>query len=100
MKRAATSNSFPVSPKAIKAAIARAPKRVRSSDAPYNPNSRSSVDAFWAKGTVRAPGQRGLGKKPAKILLSLRIDPVVIERWKATGPGWQTRMAKTLAKAV
>lgn len=100
MKRAAISTSFPTSPKAVKAAIARAPKRVRVADAPYNPNSRASVEAFWAKGTVRGPGQRGPGKKPAKALLSLRVDPAVIERWKATGPGWQTRMAETLAKAI
>ena len=31
-------------------------------------------------------------------LISLRLPPEVIERWKATGPGWQTRMAERLAK--
>ena len=31
-------------------------------------------------------------------LLSLRLPPEVIARWKATGPGWQTRMARTLEK--
>lgn len=31
-------------------------------------------------------------------LLSLRLPPEVIARWKATGPGWQTRMAKSLEK--
>ncbi|MFZ9345923.1 MAG: BrnA antitoxin family protein, partial [Burkholderiaceae bacterium] len=25
-------------------------------------------------------------------MISLRLPPDVIERWKATGPGWQTRM--------
>lgn len=29
-------------------------------------------------------------------LLSLRLPPQVIARWKATGPGWQTRMAEVL----
>jgi uncharacterized protein (DUF4415 family) len=100
MKRASTSTSFPASRSAVKAAIARAPKRVRGSDAAYDPNDRTSVRKFWAKATVRLPGQRGPGKRPAKRLLSLRIDQAVIERWKATGPGWQTRMAETLAKAV
>ena len=31
-------------------------------------------------------------------MISLRLPPDVIERWKATGPGWQTRMAEKLAK--
>lgn len=33
-------------------------------------------------------------------LLSLRLPPQVIARWKATGPGWQTRMAKALEKSA
>jgi uncharacterized protein (DUF4415 family) len=32
-------------------------------------------------------------------LLTLRLPADVIERWKATGPGWQTRMAERLAKS-
>jgi uncharacterized protein (DUF4415 family) len=31
-------------------------------------------------------------------LISLRLPPDVIERWRITGPGWQTRMAEHLAK--
>ena len=33
-------------------------------------------------------------------LLSLRLPPKVIARWKSTGPGWQTRMAESLEKAA
>jgi len=33
-------------------------------------------------------------------LLSLRLEPQVIEKWKASGPGWQTRMAKVLAQSA
>lgn len=33
-------------------------------------------------------------------LLSLRVPPGVIARWKASGPGWQTRMAEALEKAA
>lgn len=32
-------------------------------------------------------------------LLSLRLPPRVIARWRATGPGWQTRMAEVLEKS-
>jgi uncharacterized protein (DUF4415 family) len=35
-----------------------------------------------------------------KQLLSLRLPPDVIAGWKATGPGWQTRMAEVLRKSA
>ena len=35
-----------------------------------------------------------------KVAISLRLPPDVLERWKATGPGWQTRMADTLSRAI
>ncbi len=34
----------------------------------------------------------------ARRLLTLRLPVEVIDRWKATGPGWQTRMAERLSK--
>jgi uncharacterized protein (DUF4415 family) len=42
-------------------------------------------------------GGRPASSNPRK-LLSLRLPVDVIERWKATGPGWQTRMAERLTK--
>jgi uncharacterized protein (DUF4415 family) len=33
-------------------------------------------------------------------LLSLRLPPDVIASWKATGPGWQTRMAELLERST
>jgi uncharacterized protein (DUF4415 family) len=33
-------------------------------------------------------------------LLSLRLPPEVIANWRATGPGWQTRMAEVLEKST
>lgn len=36
----------------------------------------------------------------ARTSISLRLPPDTLARWKATGPGWQTRMAETLRKAV
>lgn len=32
----------------------------------------------------------------ATVEISLRLPATVIERWKATGPDWQSRMAKVL----
>ena len=42
-------------------------------------------------------GGRPFSPNPRK-LISLRLPADVIERWKATGPGWQTRMAERLSK--
>ena len=42
-------------------------------------------------------GGRPLSPNPRK-LISLRLPADVIKRWKATGPGWQTRMAERLSK--
>jgi uncharacterized protein (DUF4415 family) len=35
-----------------------------------------------------------------KRLLSIRVAPHVISGWKASGSGWQTRMAKVLEKTM
>ena len=42
-------------------------------------------------------GGRPRSPSPRK-LLSLRLPADVIEKWRATGPGWQTRMAERLSK--
>ena len=42
-------------------------------------------------------GGRPVSGNPRK-LLSIRLSIDVIDRWKATGPGWQTRMAERLSK--
>jgi uncharacterized protein (DUF4415 family) len=36
----------------------------------------------------------------ARLSISLRLPPDTLARWKATGPGWQTRMAEVLGRAV
>lgn len=45
------------------------------------------------------PVGRPVSTNPRK-LLSIRLPADVIERWRATGPGWQTRMADLLSKSV
>ena len=42
-------------------------------------------------------GGRPVSTNPRK-LISLRLPTDVIDRWKATGAGWQTRMADRLSK--
>lgn len=41
-------------------------------------------------------GGRPVSANPRK-LISLRLPAEVLERWRATGPGWQTRMAERLS---
>jgi len=42
-------------------------------------------------------GGRPVSANPRKPI-SLRLPTEVIERWRATGPGWQTRMVERLSK--
>ena len=51
---------------------------------------------------VYVPKQKP-GPKPsgnAKVLLTLRLDPDVVAKFRATGAGWQTRMAEALKRAA
>ena len=43
---------------------------------------------------------RGPNKLPTKKLISLRLSPDVVEHFKSTGKGWQSRIDETLRKAV
>ena len=54
------------------------------------------TDDMVARATANKGG-RPISPNPRK-LISLRLPASVIEQWKATGPGWQTRMAERLSK--
>ncbi len=56
------------------------------------------VGAAKAKKMLRPRGRPK--SENARTAISLRLPPAVLERWKATGPGWQTRMVKVLARAM
>ncbi len=43
---------------------------------------------------------RGPQKAPTKEMISVRLDRDLVERLRATGPGWQARINDTLRKAV
>ena len=81
-------------------------KSIRHSDVPYDPNDREAVRAFWRQG-IKHTGLEELRRKRGrphkerpKVAISLRLDPDVLARWKAKGPGWQTRMAQVLKERV
>jgi uncharacterized protein (DUF4415 family) len=52
--------------------------------------------SMLARAVVKKGG-RPVSKNPRK-LISIRLPADVIERWRATGPGWQTRMAERLSR--
>ena len=43
---------------------------------------------------------RGLGKKPAKQQVTLRVSPDVLAHFKAGGPGWQARIDEALRRSL
>ena len=56
------------------------------------------TDEMLARGIVNKGGRpRSLNPK---TLISIRLTEDVIERWRSTGPGWQTRMAEKLSRSA
>lgn len=48
----------------------------------------------------RSRGQRGPQKDPVKERIGLRLDHEVVEHFRRTGPGWQSRINAVLAAHV
>jgi uncharacterized protein (DUF4415 family) len=46
------------------------------------------------------PKTRGLQNTPTKIPVSIRLSPEVVDHFRATGPGWQSRIDEILKKAA
>ncbi|MFT3778019.1 MAG: BrnA antitoxin family protein [Ottowia sp.] len=65
---------------------------------------RSVDQALRGEGRVHTPEQimaRRAGGRPRQEVhkqpVTLRLDPDVLARWRASGKGWQTRAAQALA---
>ena len=80
-------------------------------DAPELTEEMLEIAEFSIGGKVVRPatgylGPNGVvrGRPPlrdaAKRQVTLRLDPDVIEKFRAGGPGWQARMNEALRKAV
>ncbi len=52
------------------------------------------TDEMLARAKINKGGRPKL--PITRKLISLRLPEEVISKWRATGPGWQTRMAKRL----
>jgi uncharacterized protein (DUF4415 family) len=73
----------------------RGSRRSSKSDSAYDELPELNDDML-ARGQVRKGG-RPVSDNPRQ-LITIRLPADVIARWRATGPGWQTRMANRLSK--
>jgi uncharacterized protein (DUF4415 family) len=48
----------------------------------------------------RRRGERGRQKAPTKTRVTLRLDPDIVEHFKAGGDGWQSRINAALRKLI
>ena len=56
---------------------------------------------FGARAAAAMLKPRGRPKSSdSKVAIRIRLPPDTLARWKATGPGWQTRMADILGESV
>ena len=70
-----------------------------AADGPYDPNDAAAVAAYWQQANIK----RGRGRPATAVkrpTLNMRIDADVLEAFKATGQGWQTRINAGLRDAV
>jgi uncharacterized protein (DUF4415 family) len=86
--------SKPASRRTLKSDLAKVDSHV------VRPHEYEEIPELSAEALARAvvkKGGRPISANPRK-LISIRLPADVIERWRATGPGWQTRMAERLIK--
>jgi len=108
MKSVATRKKLPATPAEWEALIAAAPGKDRALTAA---EEKKIATAVVVKGggyaAVRAAvaqkrkrGERGPQVAPTKQLVSVRYSPEVLQYFKATGTGWQTRMNDALLEWI
>ena len=61
-----------------------------------DPDNFLKTDEDWKQATIYRPGIRGPQKAPTKKPLTIRLSPDVVESFKATGKGWQSRIDDAL----
>lgn len=61
--------------------------------------AKSFADVFPALAEKMSKGGRPRSERP-KLAVSIRLDQEVVDRFKADGPGWQSRVNEVLRNAV
>jgi uncharacterized protein (DUF4415 family) len=80
-------------------------KRKKSVRTSTSSDDLPEITEQWLEGADLYDGKKLVrrGRPPLenpRKLLSLRLQPQVIAKWKASGPGWQTRMVKVLEQSA
>ena len=72
-----------------------------------DPDEAPELDEQWFRDAHVYVGdtliKRGVGRPPiqnAKEMLSLRLDSDILEKLRASGKSWQTRLSKHIKEAV
>lgn len=70
---------------------------------PIDPDSPRTKVSDWDGAVMKRGGvvtgkvnTRGPNRRPAKEHVAIRYSPEVLNAFRATGPGWQTRMNEAL----
>lgn len=63
-------------------------------------SSFKSAKAALPASLAKKIGVRGAQKAPKKIVTTIRLSPDVLEKFKATGEGWQTRIDASLRQFI
>ena len=104
MKSAITRNKFPSTDAEWHALIAAAPGEDREFTVAEKKQWANAVvvngGGYAAVRAARLRGERGPQIAPTKQLVSVRYSPEVLEYFKSTGTGWQTRMNEALLEWV
>jgi uncharacterized protein (DUF4415 family) len=108
MKSVATRKKLPATPAEWEALIAAAPGKNRALTAKEEQKFAGAVVVKGggyaavrsALAEKRKRGERGPQVAPTKQLVSVRYSPEVLQYFKATGSGWQTRMNEALLEWV
>jgi uncharacterized protein (DUF4415 family) len=98
MATRATSRKLPYS-KADLAEVSDNPEWTAEDLANARPLSEVLAPELFEK-LKRRQGERGPQKRPTKSLVSLRLDRDIIDAFKGSGPGWQSRINEALRKAL
>jgi uncharacterized protein (DUF4415 family) len=76
-------------------------RNMQDEDIAFDEDSPRTTEADWEGAVIRKAGEvigryRGKGKRPAKESVTIRYTPAVLEAFRASGAGWQTRMDAAL----